>query len=381
MHKTVYQGVSEPESGHQETARHEPLQRAFAELRTRQLTTEQVRRVTVERQGAIHIEVHESEKQRFFVYEAAELLELLPEHDPKIPLASELHPGRLAAEHLIISYRPGRRIVLGPPSGEHGNIIKGYKKHHAVGAKERYAIVQSACEQDGFDVPELLQYEADMDCLVIAKRSGHAPRITSDAVDVWKGIGSNLQRFQQSQLTDSLQEFNCRDELDVLDERARRFEFCMPVLPEQWQAGRERLEDTAADLPFTVKGLAHRDMHDGQFIVAGKTISLLDFDLACIADVALDAGNLLAHMKLRTLQQRQANGTSAMAACSRSFLDGLGGQEQRGFEHRLLFYQASTFYRLALLYALRPRWAHLTDALISEGKRCIDSIYELRRKS
>ena len=359
---------------------HKPLQIAFAKLQDRRLSLEQVRRVAVERQGAIHIEVHDAGRQRFFVFETNELRELQPADDPKIPLVSELHPDGFAADHVIISYRPGRRIVLGPASGSDGNIIKAYKKRRAVQAAERYAVALSACEQGGFDVPELLQYEPGMDCLVMAKRLGQAPAIAADAATVWMGIGTCLRRFQQSRVTDGLQEFSYRDELDVLDERARRFLLCLPTLPVRWQPGRERLEQAAADLPPAAKGLAHRDLHDGQFIVAGSTVSLLDFDLICIAGVALDAGNLLAHMKLRALQQRQENGGSAVSVCSKAFLDGLGRQDEPGFERQLLFYQATTFYRLALLYALRPRWTHLTDTLIDEGKRCIDAINGLRTR-
>ena len=366
--------------GKQPRGQNNPLKMAFTKLQERQLTLGQVRRVAVERQGAIHIEVHEAGRQRFFVFEANELCELQPQNDPKIPLVSELHPDGFAADHVIISYRPGRRIVLGPASGSDGNIIKAYKKSRAAQAAERYAVALSACEQGGFDVPELLQYEPGMDCLIMAKRLGQAPAITTDAAAVWMGIGTCLRRFQQSRVTDGLQEFSYRDELDVLDERARRLLLCLPTLPVRWQPGRERLEEAAADLLLAAKGLAHRDLHDGQFIVAGRTISLLDFDLICIADVALDAGNLLAHMKLRALQQRQQNGGSAVSVCSKAFLDGLDGQDEPGFEHQLLFYQATTFYRLALLYALRPRWAHLTDTLIDEGKRCIDTINELRAR-
>ena len=128
-------------------------------------------------------------------------------------------------------------------------------------------------------------------------------------------------------------------------------------------------------MPPAIHGLAHRDLHDRQFIVSGsKTISLLDFDLVCVADVALDAANLLAHMKLRTLQRNLADSDTALRDCSESFLQGLARQHETGFELRLLFYQASTYLRLALLYAIRPRWMHLTAPLIVAADNCIDRL-------
>ena len=364
------------ESAKQDAQQESSLQLALAKLQDRQLDKEQVKRVAVERQGVIHLEVHEAGKQRYFVYQADELRELQPENDSGIPLVSELHEHGCMTDQTIVSYRPGRRIVLGPAGSEAGNITKGYRKHRAEIAAQKYAIALSTCGPGAYDVPELLHYQVDKDYLRIAKRSGQPPEIQAGAAGVWAEIGSRLRRFQQSGITDGLLGFNCYDELAVLDERARRFELCLPSLPQHWGEGREQLEEAVRNLPPAVKGMAHRDLHDRQFIVAGNTISLLDFDQLCIADVALDAGNLMAHVKLRVLQRGEQNGAAAESACSKAFLTGLGRQDESGVEQRLLFFQATTFYRLALLYALRPQWAHLTDSLIAEGRRCIDAVNE-----
>jgi hypothetical protein len=350
------------------------LAKALLKLQALHMGNEQVRRVAVMSQGTLHLEVHAGEKQRFFVFEQNELSELLPEKDRKIPLVSSLLNSGPINDDTIISYRPGRRLVLRQVGIKKGSILKAYKKNKSLRAAKNYAIAQSACEQGGFDIPDLLQYETRSDCLVMAERVGHAPVISSKAVATWAGIGSHLRRFQSSRGPNDLVGFSCRDELHVLDERARRFLFCQPALPAAWQAGRERLETASVNLPRAMIGLTHRDLHDGQLIVEGDNISLLDFDLICRADVALDAGNLLAHMKLRTLQGRHDGGKSAYTDCSEAFLFGLGRQLETGFEHRLHFYQATTFYRLALLYALRPRWSHLAEPLIAEGNKYIDAM-------
>ena len=341
----------------------------------------QVRRVAVASQGALHIEIEAGDKQRFFVFEEDELTELQIENDARIPLLANLSKSGLMTDYAIISYRPGRRIVLAAVNYKNGNITKAYKKHKSPRAAKNYAIAQAACERGGFDIPELLSYETKRDCLVMARRIGEAPVVANDTIAVWESVGSCLQAFHSSHSTHDLEEFSARDELFVLDERARRFLLCMPSLPKGWQAGRERLQSALLDLPPAPVGLSHRDLHDGQFIVAGDTISLLDFDLICKADLALDAGNLLAHMQLRTLQGRQQGDSSAYLVCSEAFKTGLGRPHDREFEQRLRFYQASTYYRLALIYALRPRWSHLTDSLIVEGKHCIDSFDQHRNRS
>jgi len=369
---------SKQECSQLETGQASSLQMALLKLFDLNLTMQQVRRVAVERLGDIYIEVHETGRQRFFIFEANELRELQPENDRKIPLLVNWSESDFAADHTIISYRPGRRVVLGAANRGSKPIIKAYKKNRSTQAAKRYAMALAACERGGFEVPELLQYRADYDCLIMARQPGESPPVSLDATGTWELIGSGLRHFQQAPVADEIQVFTLRDELDVLDERARRLLLCVPTLPLHWQAGREQLEDAVKFLPPAVNGLTHRDLHDGQFMVAGKSISLLDFDLVCCADMALDAANLLAHFKLRLLQDRSANGDAALSVCSEAFLSGLGRQDEPGFEHRLLFYQATTFYRLALLYSLRPRWTHLTDPLIEAGKRCIDALDELR---
>ena len=359
----------------QEVARQRTYHAALAQLAGLKLDLKQVRRVAVERNGVLHIEVHEAGKRRYFVFELNELRELHAGTDLKIPFIAKL-PG--FDDQAIISYRPGRRIVLGPASG---NIVKAYKKRRAVQAAVNHAIARSACEQGGYDVPRLLQVETDNDYLCMSRLVGQTPEIAAGATAVWAVIGSRLRRFQRFSGTDGLDEFSHVEELAVLNERARRFLLCMPVLPGHWLDGLKCLEDLAAILPSAVKGLAHRDLHDRQFIVTDETVGLLDFDLICVADVALDAANLLTHMRLRTLQGSQGTENSALPACSEAFLTGLGRQDEAGFPQRLLFYQASTYFRLALLYALRPRWAHLTDILIDEGRNCINVFNQSRARS
>lgn len=351
---------------------------ALLELHDLQLSARQIRRVAVTSQGSLHIEVAGGEKHRFFVYGDTGLTELRVEEDAKIPLVAKLSEVDFLAGHSVISYRPGRRIVIAPLSDDPAIIYKGYKRHHATQAAKNYASALSASELGGFDIPELLRYETRGDYLVMARRIGHPPVIGTGAVDSWAEIGACLQRFQRANGRDLSRTFSAGDELKVLDERARRFLMCMPSLPEGWLTAREHLQHVADGLPPAQMGLAHRDLHDGQFLVNGKTISLLDFDLICSADVALDAGNLLAHMKLRTLQGRHENGTSALTACCEAFLSALGRGGEAGFEKRLCFYQATSFYRLALLYALRPRWSHLGGSLIAEGNNCIEAFHENR---
>ena len=341
---------------------------------------EQVMRVAVGREGDIQFETDENGNQRWFDFHHGEISELHPARDKKVRLCRVLSDENLAGELAVISYRPGRRIVLCAPSGcagiESGYIKKGFRKNKGKQAADRYAIAVSANVHGGFEVPKLLDYDEANDCLVITRTEGVSPGTTEQDIGTWTRIGSGLAHFQKFKPGFDLSIFSWREELAVLDERARRFILVMTALPDEWQAGRERLQRAAMALPGSSLKLTHRDLHDRQFIVSGKIISLLDFDLLCLADEALDAGNLLAHMRLRSFQRNHSDPGSGLLSCQQAFLNALGRNQEPSFNHRLFFYQATTFYRLALLYALRPRWANLTDMLISEGARCLDKVDE-----
>src|SRR6185436_19108787 len=129
------------------------------------------------------------------------------------------------------------------------------------------------------------------------------------------------------------------------------------ALPGGWAEAHADLAERAARLPPAVLGLAHRDLHDRQVHEENGELALLDFDLLARADVALDPGNLVAHLRWRGLQGLHGADTASTRALEAAFLGGLGRAREPGFEARLAFYIASTFLRLALVYRLRPRWS------------------------
>jgi len=118
----------------------------------------------------------------------------------------------------------------------------------------------------------------------------------------------------------------------------------------------------------------HRDLHDGQFLVNGPSLALLDFDLLARGEPELDLANLTAHITLRSLQ----GGVSATRAnteeASEALIEGYHSSDDEWFPTRLRLYQASTFLRLALLYTLRLPWRHLSPALIDISNRCLDDL-------
>jgi Ser/Thr protein kinase RdoA (MazF antagonist) len=104
----------------------------------------------------------------------------------------------------------------------------------------------------------------------------------------------------------------------------------------------------------------HRDFYDKQIFVDGDGIGILDFDTLAYGEAALDLGNMLAHIELRTLQGRLSPAQAAAAA-------GALLQPYRPTEAvrtRLVAYLDAARLRLACVYAFRPAWHHLSPVML-----------------
>lgn len=100
-----------------------------------------------------------------------------------------------------------------------------------------------------------------------------------------------------------------------------------------------------------VNVLAHRDLHDGQLLWDGRNLALLDLDTVCLAEPALDLGNLAAHVDLMKLTCRlgpaahaEVRGLLADAASSLAVAPA-----------RLGVYHRAACLRIALVHSFRPQ--------------------------
>jgi aminoglycoside phosphotransferase (APT) family kinase protein len=120
------------------------------------------------------------------------------------------------------------------------------------------------------------------------------------------------------------------DELRILHE-------CLVKVMEQKPDWRARLEKVlqasdalGASVPAPQECGIHRDFYPAQVVVDGERIYLIDFDLYCLGDPALDVGNFLGHMteqSLRELGDVRAMGEQE-AALEERFIE-LSGEKTR----------------------------------------------------
>lgn len=335
---------------------------------------EAVERVDVDGDGALTLTVPSENGARWFRFADEELSEVAPGQDPRVPLARSLPTSREGSRN-VLAYRPRRRIVLDADS-RHGLVSKGYRHRRSDAAAQAHIHAEKASAGQGFRVARLLRHHNATESLELERLDGDRILCTRAHADRFFGVGRALRGFQDADVGARIDGFGPREEIAVVDRWASRTCAATGDLPERWARERQRLERTLKHLPAAHHGLAHRDLHDGQLLETADGPALLDFDLLCHADVALDPANLLVHLGLRALQEIDGADEDAAACCGQAVLDGLDRSEEAGFWERLRFYQATTALRLALVYRLRPRWAALAPLLIALAGRCLDELPE-----
>ena len=301
--------------------------------------------------------------------EGHDLRELRAVEDARLPLVEALRAPD-GGRYEVLAWRPGRRLVI---RTEQHALTKGWRRGRAAQMGARHEAVRSACGAHGLRLARVLQDEfaARHGALCFERMSGRRPRITSAESRQFAHLGACLRALQEAPLPKDFAVHDVASELLVLHERARRNAVALGKSAERVERTIRELRERARSLPPMQLGVCHRDLHDAQILVADDHVCVLDWDLACAADTALDPANLLAHMALRELQDLDGADASGVDACGRALLDGLDRANDELYWVRLRFYQACTFLRLSMLYALRPRWRHLTDPLQTLAERCL----------
>ncbi len=120
----------------------------------------------------------------------------------------------------------------------------------------------------------------------------------------------------------------------------------------------------------------HRDFYADQIVVDGTRLHLLDFDLYCAGDAALDVGNFAGHL----LEQRLREPEHAPAlTCAHEALDThyvrLAGA---GARHPLRAYTALTLARHVYLSTVIPGRAAVTGAVLDQTLTCMEALLDGR---
>ncbi len=300
----------------------------------------------------------------------------------------------------LLKYKPNRRCVLmydllgqdchtGRPARRQviGKVFRDER-----GA--RLFNLQTLLYQHGFGpaaadeihVPEALAYVPEMRMLVQA----YAPGQTLSTLSLQGNIGWAVQRAAEglAKLHRSpafaaspdnsrprLKPYTLADELRGVDDYTARLAETrpgdMPVI-ESLQATLLTWADSLPAAATTVP--LHRDFYYSQVLFHGSRLHLIDFDLLALGDPAVDVANFIAHLAYLGLEQFGDLGWFAreMGEFLATYTATL--TTDATFARRVVFYQASTFFRLLNVIAPRPAVQHLFPSLLAHTRHQLCSL-------
>lgn len=213
----------------------------------------------------------------------------------------------------VLRHRPGRRAVLEYRLEGAGEEITLIGKLRARGLDRRTWNLNEALHASGFGasaergavVPEPVGAVADMHMWLqrrVVGIPGWQALTWAEGGDAARRIAAALAALHGAELPVDRVHGSQR-ELAILE---RNIEFAMQRLPQC----RTRLENVlaacrklAAGLPESADVGIHRDFYHDQVIVRDDSVCLLDLDLYCRGDGALDVGNFLAHVEEQCLRE------------------------------------------------------------------------------
>ncbi len=289
------------------------------------------------------------------------------------PLASLLEgedsaspEGWQVVEVEILKHTPGRRCALGytllGPRGRRrlfGKILSGGRGTRIFKIMDEIAV---AIPRDLLLIPRPVGHLPDLRLLVTEYLDGEplAPPLYGKKPQAAARRMAGVLATLHGCAAPLVRSWSARRELANTVEWLARSPLGAPPSSGRAKAVLQTLERRAALLPEVQEKPVHRDFYAEQVWDCHGRSALLDLDDARLGDPALDVGNFLAHLKLRSLQF-----PSAASGCERgrpAFLEEYESRrvraaDEEGFRQRVAFYEAASLLRLSGVYSLRERWA------------------------
>ena len=250
--------------------------------------------------------------------------------DPRMPrLGRALDPaevervlGRLAgwegsAVRAIraVRYKPGRRCLIEYdielPSSE---LVSLVAKARARGADRATFDVLVELRRQGFDersadgisVPEPIAVIPELGLWLQRKIAGVSATqglAAANGVALARRLAEAAHKLHRAAVP-ARREHTMADELRILHDRLQAVAAQRP----EWAARLERLlaacARIAAATPLSERRGIHRDFYPDQVLLDGDRLYLLDFDLYCRGDPALDIGNCIGHITEQAVRTR-----------------------------------------------------------------------------
>ena len=152
------------------------------------------------------------------------------------------------------------------------------------------------------------------------------------------------------------------DELRILHEHLPRVSETKPALSQRIDRLLEACDRLGAAAPAPRTCGIHRDFYPAQVLVEGNRLFLLDFDLYCQGDPALDVGNFLGH--LAEISLRQFGNARALSELERAMEERFVELAGPGTRPAVRAYTTLTLARHVYLSTQFPERTPFTEALL-----------------
>ena len=214
-----------------------------------------------------------------------------------------------------VRYKPGRRCLIEYdielPSSE---LVSLVAKARARGADQSTFDLLVELRRQGFDersadgisVPEPIAVIPELG-LWLQRKVGGVPATqglaTANGVALARRLAEAAHKLHRAAVP-ARREHTMADELRILHDRLQ----VVAVQRPDWAARLERLlaacARIAAATPLSERRGIHRDFYPDQVLLDGDRLYLLDFDLYCRGDPALDIGNCIGHITEQAVRTR-----------------------------------------------------------------------------
>jgi hypothetical protein len=223
--------------------------------------------------------------------------------------------------------------------------------------------------QDKISVPEPLGVIPSMQMWFQRKVPGQTVTkhlSTARGVDIARNVADAIHKVHQSGISTE-KRHDMADELRILHECLAKVRQLRPQWASRVEAVGRGCDQLASSVPLPRTCGIHRDFYSTQVIFDGTRFYLIDFDLYCMGDPALDVGNFLGHVEEQAL--RESGNPAALAEQARALRERFASLAGRCTELGVYAYMVLTIARHVYLSTQFEEREHLTEALLQLCER------------
>ena len=275
----------------------------------------------------------------------------------------------------LTRHKPGRRCLIEYSLRQGERELSLLGKVRARAANEASYRIQSILWQgpfnektgDGIGVPEPMALIPSWHMWLQRKVSGEsAERLLSrsDDISLAQRIAEAAHKLHTAGVPPARPAHTIAEEVRILHQGLALVTESRPAL--RWRLRRllDAVNEFAATIPGSRPCGIHRDFYPDQLIADGDRLYLVDFDLYCEGDPAIDIGNFAAH--LRELALRLKGNATALLHQERAFVNRYCklAPADSDLRFRIEAFTLLTMVRHIQISTRVPNRAHLTETIL-----------------